>query len=66
MLVSYHLQGYESGIELLQAMEEDDFAREHIAPKEGIKKSAFYEGTSERGLLQLQEVFQALYAQAKI
>ena len=65
MLVFYHLQGYESGIELLQAMEEDDFAREHIAPKEGIKKSAFYEAISERGLVQLQEIFQSLYAQAK-
>ncbi len=31
MLVFYHLQGYESGAELLQAMEEDDFARVHIA-----------------------------------
>ena len=65
MLIFYHLQGYESGVELLQAMEEDDFAREHIAPKEGIKKSAFYEAISERGLVQLQEIFQNLYAQAK-
>jgi hypothetical protein len=32
MLVFYHLHGYKSGAELLQAMEEDDFAREHIAP----------------------------------
>ncbi len=65
MLVFYHLQGHESGIEFFQAMEEDDFAREHIAPKEGIKKSAFYEAISERGLLQLQKIFQSLYAQAK-
>ena len=65
MLVFYHLQGHESEIEFLQAMEEDDFAREHIAPKEGIKKSAFYEAISERGLLQLQEIFHSLYAQAK-
>jgi len=65
MLVFYHLQGYESGAELLQAMEEDDFAREHIAPKDGIKKSAFYEAISDRGLLQLQKIFQSLYSQAK-
>jgi len=64
MLVFYHLQGHESGIEFLQATEEDDFARKHIAPKEGIKKSAFYEAISERGL-QLQEIFHSLYAQAK-
>ncbi len=64
MLVFYHLHGYESGTELLQAMEEDDFARQHIAPHEGIKKSAFYEAISSRGLLQLQEVFQKLHAQA--
>lgn len=65
MLVFYHLQGYESGAELLQAMDEDDFAREHIAPKDGIKKSAFYEAISERGLLQLQEIFQNLYVKAQ-
>jgi len=64
MLVFYHLQGHESGIEFLQATEEDDFARKHIAPKKGIKKSAFYEAISERGL-QLQEIFHSLYAQAK-
>jgi hypothetical protein len=46
-------------------MEEDNFVREHIAPKEGIKKSAFYEAISERDLLQLQKIFQSLYAQAK-
>jgi hypothetical protein len=38
-------------------MEEDDFARQHIAPNEGIRKSAFYEAISERGLLQLQMFF---------
>jgi len=42
-------------------MEDDDFARQHILPPEGIKKSAFYETTSERGLSQLQEVFQSVY-----
>jgi hypothetical protein len=65
MLVFYHLHGYQSGAELLQAMEEDDFAKEHIAPPEGIKKSAFYEALSDRGILQLQEVFEKLYARAK-
>jgi hypothetical protein len=65
MLVFYHLQRHESGIEFFQAMEEDDFVREHIAPKKGIKKSAFYEAISERDLLQLQEIFQSLYTQVK-
>jgi len=37
-LIFFHLEEHVSGQHLLQVLEEDDFARDHIAPKEGIKK----------------------------
>ena len=45
-------------------MAEDDFAREHIAPKKGITKSSFFEAMNERGLEQFLLVFEALQRQA--
>jgi hypothetical protein len=59
-LIFLHLQGFESGAALLQAMEEDGFARKHIAPPDGVKKSTFYDAINDRGLLQLQELFAQL------
>jgi hypothetical protein len=56
-LVFYHLEEHKSGRHLLQVLEEDDFARETIAPKDGIKKSSFYEANNTRGLEQLNHVF---------
>ena len=49
-LVYFHLQQHTSAQHLLQVLEEDDYAREHIAPKDGIKKSSFSEVTNTRGL----------------
>lgn len=63
-LIYFHLEEHSSGRHLLQALEEDDFAREQIAPKEGIKKSGFFEAINNRGLEQLLEVFEALYPKA--
>ena len=37
-LIFYHLEEYSSGSHLIQALEEDDFAKNEIAPPEGIKK----------------------------
>ena len=45
-LIFFHLQEHTSGRHLLQSLEEDAFAREHIAPKKGIAKSAFFEAIS--------------------
>ena len=59
-LIFLHLQGFESGAALLQAMEEDGFAKENIAPPDGVKKSTFYDAINDRGLLQLQELFTQL------
>ncbi len=63
-LVYFHLQEHTSAQHLLQVLEEDDYAREHIAPKDGIKKSSFSEATNTRGLEQFAYVFSNLQAQA--
>jgi len=63
-LIYYHLEEHSSGRHLLQALKEDDFARNQIAPPEGIEKSSFFEANNTRGLEQLLEMFEALYPKA--
>jgi hypothetical protein len=63
-LIYYHLYECESGRELIQALEEEDFARTAVAPEKGIKKSSFFEAINTRGLEQLLEVYGALQSQA--
>ena len=50
--------------ELIQELRENDFARQYIAPSEGIEKSSFSEATNSRGLEQFLYVFEQLYSQA--
>lgn len=64
ILIYYHLQEYSSAQHLLQALKEDDFARDHIAPEQGIEKSSFSEAINSRGLEQLLHVFTNLQKQA--
>lgn len=61
-LVYFHLEEFESGRHLLQALEQNDFAKQCIAPEKGIKKSAFFEAINTRGLEQLSQLFTALVA----
>ena len=63
-LVYFHLEEHHSAQHLLQVLEQDDFARNQIAPKDGIKKSSFSEATNSRGLEQFFYVFENLQAQA--
>ena len=63
-LIYYHLEEFSSGSELLQALEQDNFAKECVASPNGIKKSAFFEAINNRGLEQLTEVFGHLVKQA--
>ncbi len=63
-LVFFHLEEHKSAQHLLQVLEEDDFARNEIAPKEGIKKSSFSEANNSRGLEQFAYVFENLQSQA--
>jgi hypothetical protein len=63
-LVYFHLEEFASGRHLLQALEQNDFAKECVAPPKGIKKSAFFEAINTRGLEQLSQLFTALVADA--
>lgn len=64
-LVLFHLEEHASAQHLLQVLKEDDFARENIAPKNGIEKSSFSEAMNTRGLKQFIEVFEALVEEAQ-
>jgi hypothetical protein len=64
-LIYFHLEDHDSGRDLIQALKEDDFVREYIAPEAGIEKSSFFEAINSRGLEQLMEVFQSLQSQAR-
>jgi len=63
-LVYFHLEEFVSGRHLIQALEQDDFAKECVAPPKGIKKSAFFEAINTRGLEQLSQLFTALVTDA--
>ena len=63
-LVFFHLEEHVSAQHLLQVMEENAFARDHIAPEQGIKKSSFAEAINSRGLEQLMHIYQNLQANA--
>ena len=63
-LIFFHLEEHTSERHLLQVLEEDDFARDHIAPEEGIKKSSFAEAINSRGLEQLAHIYQNLQTNA--
>lgn len=64
ILVYFHLEEHQSGRHLLQVLKNEHFARQYIAPEGGIEKSSFFEDISSRGLEQMLEVFQNLYATA--
>lgn len=64
-LIWFHLHEHESGRDLLQVLEQDDFARSHIAPPEGVSRSAFFEAMNSRGVEQLLEMYHILQRQAK-
>jgi len=61
-LVYYHLEEHKSGRHLLQVLQEDEFAKNEIAPPEGIKKSSFFEAMNSRGLEQMIYMFEELQA----
>jgi hypothetical protein len=64
-LIFFHLDDHTSGRELIQTLQEDEYAREHIAPEKGIEKSSFFEAVNSRGLEQLMGVFEALQKEAQ-
>src|SRR4030042_5004716 len=64
ILVYFHLEEHHSGRPLLQVLKEDYFARQYVAPGNGIQKSSFFEDISSRGLEQMVELFGKLYMKA--
>jgi hypothetical protein len=64
-LVYFHLEEFSSGRELLQALNQNNFAKDYVAPPEGIKKSAFFEAINNRGLEQLSDLFNFLVTKAR-
>lgn len=65
-LIFYHLEEHTSGRHLIQVLKEDNFARNNIAPKDGIEKSSFFEAINNRGLKQLQFVYANLCSEASM
>ncbi|MCP4140359.1 MAG: IS4 family transposase [Chloroflexi bacterium] len=63
-LIFFHLEEHVSARHLIQVLKEDDFARVNIAPEDGIGKSSFSEAINNRGLEQLQSVFEKLSNEA--
>ena len=64
-LIYFHLEEFPSGLALLQALKQNNFAKECVAPSKGIEKSAFFEANNTRGLEQLKEIFNALVKQSR-
>ena len=64
ILVYYHLNEFSSGRELLQHLEEDEYAKQLIAPAGGVKRSTFFDTVNERCVEQLLHVFSELQKQA--
>jgi len=63
-LIFFHLEEHTSAQHLLQVLHEDAFARQFIAPENGIQKSSFSEAINTRGLEQLTHIYQNLQAEA--
>ncbi len=64
ILTYYHLQDFTSGRELLQALEEDEYAKRFVAPAGGVKRSTFFDTVNDRGVEQLLFIFTELQKQA--
>ena len=59
-LIYYHLEECDSALALLQAIQQDEFARQTLVPSEGLGESTFYEANASRGSIQMLEVFDRL------
>ncbi len=64
ILTYYHLQNFSSGRDLIQNLQEDEYAKQFVAPANGIKRSTFFDTVNDRGVEQLLFVFTELQKQA--
>lgn len=63
-LVYYHLQEHDSARHLIQELEDNNFARQRIAPERGLRRSTLGETLNHRGAKQLLYIFKELYNKA--
>ncbi|MBF0468708.1 MAG: hypothetical protein HQK61_07465 [Desulfamplus sp.] len=63
-LIYFHLQEHKSARQTIHDLKENEFARQCIAPEDGISRSGFQEAINNRGLEQLQSVLQELSRKA--
>ena len=47
-LIFFHLEKHTSARHLIQTLQEDDFARNNIAPEDGISRNSFSEAINEQ------------------
>ena len=66
ILTYFHLQEFTSGRELIQALQEDEYARHMIAPAGGIKRSTFFDTVNDGGVKQLLYIFTELQKKAGV
>jgi hypothetical protein len=63
-LVYYHMETFDSALDLLQAAESDAFVKDLLVPDGGLGQSTFYEANATRGRDQMMELFDLLYKKA--
>ena len=63
-LVYYHIETFDSGLDLLQATESDAFVKSLLVPCGGLGQSTFYEANATRGSDQMIALFNRLYKKA--
>ena len=63
-LVYYHIETFDSGLDLLQAAESDAFVKSLLVPCDGLGQSTFYEANATRGSDQMIALFNRLYKTA--
>jgi hypothetical protein len=63
-LIFFHPEEHTSARHLIRVLQEDELARNNIAPEDGISRSSFSEAINERGLEQFMYVSEQLQKQA--
>ena len=63
-LVYYHIETFDSALDLLQAAASDAFVNRLLVPEGGLGQSTFYEANATRGSQQMLELFHRLYKKA--
>ena len=63
-LVYYHMEPFDSALDLLQSAQSDAFVNHLMVPESGLGQSTFYEANATRGSDQMMALFHRLYKKA--